>query len=387
MSESSERNVEKLLKSAAASRREQAGTPQLHPATREILQTAVRRRYGSDPSRSREGFGLVLRWLPRLTVFVALSVCAWLFWIRDVGEAPDNMAMTREVGVPASTEKLLQDGGDSPADGVALTRTEIEAPAPHPKQAMPSAPASAAVAPQRPSVRTSGVRAESEGSVVGREYFKADRQAMYMGTASVEGEQPGELAGDADESLAGLMESADARIRVAPSELGAFTDSGAPPAGAVLQTFTLFNTGDVVRIVDADGSTYSGTLLPVTLGLLEESLTPLDGEPGAASETKVAKEVSRASSTDGMAFRNYRLVVAGTNRTLGQALRLEGQLALTELQVQQGRNVFHNTTIPAAGLKAARLNDAKERVPGRLQGTAVVTDGRRVPVDAVPARP
>jgi hypothetical protein len=85
---------------------------------------------------------------------------------------------------------------------------------------------------------------------------------------------------------------------------------------------------------------------------------------------------------------NYTLVAVGTNRSLGQSIQVTGQLALTEQQVQMGRNLFSNTIVPQAGRTVEP--HALERLQpnqGRLFGRAILADGIDVKVDAVSATP
>lgn len=246
MPESNERQIEKLLKSAGARRREQAGTPEMHPATREMLQTEVRRQYGDAPLRKRGAFGMLLRWLPRLAVFVALGACAWLLWFRETTDASLQLARKQEVSeIPADEAVQLSSKPEGRAAREPLAVGGEWLPADEAAELQPATPASSPAPAAAPPQRSMSVRSqpadEGSKSVVGADFFKADRQAMYMGTAAAESEQKDHVAADTDGALGALMESNRAEAR---SATGPETSARkARPQTAVLQNFTIVNEG------------------------------------------------------------------------------------------------------------------------------------------------
>ena len=389
MSEPRERPIEKLLKSAGASRRDQAGTPKMHPATLEMLQTAVRRQYGPAPVESRGGLRRLLRWVPRVAVFAALGACAWLLWFRHDGRDAMPLARKEEQPSTASLEEdrlrvmepasipesapagIVRDG----AGEAALADGRPPAATPRPAPTADSAASAARVA------RSKGSTGESPRSVVGADYFKADRQAIYMGTAAVEGEEEtGTDVGRAD-PLAALMEAP--KSEPPPVAMEVVAPVIAPLGeGSILQTFTVFTTGNVVRVLDADGSVYLGTIQPQAAA---------SSAPVPASGTAKAGEGKALAGTEpaaGAVLVNYRFSTSGTNRSLQQQVRFDGELLLTDQQLQLGRNVFSNTILPVSGGKQTALrSNVIQSFPGRLQGTAMLGDGADVPVDAVPTAP
>lgn len=133
-----------------------------------------------------------------------------------------------------------------------------------------------------------------------------------------------------------------------------------------------------MRLIDADGSTYEGVLRPVN----EFGAKPTKSSP--VLSVAPDSSTSAISSAEGVVLQNYMVVVSGTNRSLNQAVRFEGNLELTERQVGLGRNFFSNTIPPVAGKQAAKLPAQEAQLtPGHLRGNAVLDDGQNVKVDAL----
>ncbi|NBV24225.1 MAG: hypothetical protein EBS05_20195 [Proteobacteria bacterium] len=92
-----------------------------------------------------------------------------------------------------------------------------------------------------------------------------------------------------------------------------------PPPLQVMQDFAFERTGDRVRIVDADGSTYEGTVTSApTDGLSEQA-------PSQAKDASARKDVSgqKGQSLDPQAA--YHFYARGVNRKLNQAVEFRGE--------------------------------------------------------------
>lgn len=79
-----------------------------------------------------------------------------------------------------------------------------------------------------------------------------------------------------------------------------------PPVPQVMQDFAFERTGDRVRIVDADGSTYEGAVVPAPAGKEAEAAVR---KPAQAAATQNA----------------YRFFANGVNRKLNQSVELRGE--------------------------------------------------------------
>jgi len=257
-----------------------------------------------------------------------------------------------------------------PADELKLKVRRLTSPPLEPAPSVKADMAQPGLAPGTPDPTPAPPR-----SVVGSDYFKADRQGMYLGIASADADAESTLATDTSVAVADLMKTTSTGV--------AFSPHAEEARSAVLQNFTVLNEGSLVRLIDADGSTYEG------------QLQPLENEPAGSSGGQVlaVSELDARSSTllpkeagaAGVGSLNFRLIAFGTNRSLGQTVHFTGTLELTEPKLSLGRNLFHNTLPPASG-KPGETQPVEPSLSqgGRLQGTAVLGDGQNVAVDAAP---
>lgn len=97
-----------------------------------------------------------------------------------------------------------------------------------------------------------------------------------------------------------------------------------PPVPQIMQDFAFERTGDRVRIVDADGSTYEGAVLPAPeaearakqLRVLDESKVRKD-----AAEQQAQSGGAPAADAQG----SYRFYASGVNRKLNQSVEFRGE--------------------------------------------------------------
>ena len=309
-----------LLEAYARKRRSAAGDPagQPHPVTRRLLQTEVRQVYAAKLAPKAPGGlsgWLGLSW-PRLLVgsaaFALVAVTTTLV-LRQ--ESQPNRALKREESASAPVLR----------------------------------------APAGP---------------------EGDRQAKRDG----DGPRPGEPAKPAlvTASDAGLAPAVakETQSREALESLRLREDKAAPArtkneeetaSAAVLSEFQLEQNGDVVRVIDSDGSVYDGVRLapssaPVTgagaasggrAGRAEDSFRQRVqlGESTTRRLTATAAAAAAASPAAGPTeLLNFR--VSGTNRTLRQAVQLEG--VLLETAAAPLNAIAQSVPDPAAAAPAAR---------------------------------
>lgn len=384
MSKPDERTIEKQLRAAGAGRREQAGEPEMHPAMRETLQTEVRRQYGAPAPRPLGAFKLWLKWLPQVAVFVALGVCVWL-WL-----SPEQ---ANDVVILAKKESLAQSTGEerrslAPAMEVGI---EVKSNSPADEEDTLALESSKLVLVQSSDADDEARRVvgpepikPTPASVVGADYLKSDRQDIWMGTAS--SRQTGGT-GTAVEAAAKTKPrtelSADAAVVAQP---GPAASQNTVTQTAVLQQFTVLNDDEAIQFIDADGSTYAGTMQSVPPSAVADAGLPHE-ESRAQKGARAMSQASDSSSTP-VVLAIYSFSVSGTNRTLGRPVVFSGNLALQEFQVQLGRNVFSNTLLRSTGNGIdGRQNNARQLGDARLSGEAVLSDSESVVVDAVIVEP
>jgi hypothetical protein len=391
MQEPLERPIEKLLKAAAARRCAQAGSPVMHAATREILRTEVRRNYGVSGRSSAMTVRWIFRLLPRLAMVLVLAGCAWLLWLQRSDQAPVQLALQQPDTLREAVPEELEHN-ESPAPlAVRSTVGDLERGAA--PDTIESKQPEFAPAPSESPVVSSGTATlsvrnrlleETSASVAGPDYFKSDRQGMYMGTSSGQAKDLERAGRKQEVDLGQLVASAPGAPMAGKVERDKPADRSQP--GGVLQNFTVLNEGEALRLVDSDGSTYQGRIQQVQAEVPPPAAT-LPAERDAAGLVRTPFNPPPVVGTDGNAMLSlYSLSASGTNRTLGQSLQFTGNVALTERQVQSGRTLFSNTVLPMVGQPAPSASQALSS-RGRLQGAAVLQDGRDVAVDAVPAGP
>lgn len=357
-----ERSIEKLLR-GYAQRRLQSAEPaeNLHPARRQALLSEVRLRYQPD----RGGWHLPA-WWPRLAwafgclLVLGISAAVWLpqaFVKRDLnGLLADGSRSTQ------STLKLRH-----PASGTNLNLEEL------------------AAAPT--------------GQALDSTNLPVDMAVTATGTIEVATAPIPEAAAQPDPAPEFRSSGSDMHLKAVSTEPAAvaapgpvvqqftqLTAAGATPSAAVAQrgsahpvltSFRMEQTGSEVRVVDQDGSVYSGSLeandvrnAPVVA--TTRRTTALSAPNAGRSRSAPAENSDRQAAGDNQALQQYFFKVSGTNRSLNQKVLFTGNLieatpASNQLQVMRQQ-------VPRQML----LNNA--RITGRAQ-----VGGQEIRVEAVPA--
>ncbi|MEN9574143.1 MAG: hypothetical protein RL514_1998 [Verrucomicrobiota bacterium] len=176
-----------------------------------------------------------------------------------------------------------------------------------------------------------------------------------------------------------------------------------PPVPQVLQDFAFERTGDRVRIVDTDGSTYEGAVMPVPA---EESRLKEAAKFDAAAKRKDASSQPAQSADPQTAYRFY---ATGLNRKLNQSVTFRGEWqpaaptqvpqATPGLQPvvlgvrlerraaeKQEQTVLSNSL---SGNAAPTVNLIHQQspstaAPGRISGRAIVGGKNEFDINAVP---
>lgn len=176
-----------------------------------------------------------------------------------------------------------------------------------------------------------------------------------------------------------------------------------PPMPQVMQDFAFERTGDRVRIVDADGSTYEGTVMPAPV---EEVRANAVSKLDAAKERKdsLAQPTQSADPQS-----SYRFYANGVNRKLNQSVEFRGEwqaavpaqsspttpgLQPVALGVRLERKVAEkaeqtvlSNSLSGSAAKVLNLNYQQSQnaaAPGRISGRAVVGGKNEFDINAVP---
>ncbi len=174
-----------------------------------------------------------------------------------------------------------------------------------------------------------------------------------------------------------------------------------PPMPQVMQDFAFERTGDRVRIVDADGSTYEGTVMPAPV---EEVRANAVSKLDAAKERKdsLAQPTQSADPQS-----SYRFYANGVNRKLNQSVEFRGEwqaavpaqsspttpgLQPVALGVRLERKVAEkeeqtvlSNSLSGSAAKVLNYQQSQNAAaPGRISGRAVVGGKNEFDINAVP---
>jgi hypothetical protein len=151
-----------------------------------------------------------------------------------------------------------------------------------------------------------------------------------------------------------------------------------PAPSPVLNSFQFENAGYAVRIIDADGSVYSGQIVGLAdaaaaakneLANSHPEEPPKRGDPAARqSNLTVSRELQQTLAAQTVFFR-----VQGTNHTLQQAVEFEGNLLLPALSNQAIQRVGQLQQVQQQAPTPALLQQ------GQIQGRAII--GGRTQLD------
>jgi len=173
------------------------------------------------------------------------------------------------------------------------------------------------------------------------------------------------------------------------TKVTAAKDKKSAPA-AVLTTFKLQQTGNNVKVVDHDGSVYTGTVERFSAAPASSSSSLRAAPVENYAVSKAAAPAQNEQNIGGLAFR-----VTGTNRSLNQRVIFAGNITgVDDVQAQQqtnaltpaqnsplGQNSVNNQTVYNQNLARRQLNSVNR---AQLTGTAQVGDRTQVQINAVP---
>jgi hypothetical protein len=328
MSENTDNSIEKRLQDYAKQRREAMGEPlELHEATRAMLQAEVQSVYGksaetTEKQPENEGFPTWLGWAVVGATVGLLAIAINLIPQKtaensDFAKITPNTPEMAKVSVDPMTEDTIGEKQSQSQEGVGQARSEGKG------------NVAEAVSPAR---------------------LAAPHIAATPGFSGLVQAQPRVAAFTANDKSAYFdnqraMRQNFARMRKAP------TKKSAMPA-PVLASFQIEREGNEVRVVDQDGSVYTGTVIneeefAEAESKQEESAQKLPVEaPGGGVNIAGAPPrptVAPVRLQPGVATVAIRAVprgrfyfrASGTNRTLGKPVVVEATLDNPPLQAKK----------------------------------------------------
>jgi hypothetical protein len=447
-----QRPIETLLRGIAKKRRDQAGEGlELDAFGRRRLQTEVERQFPAPAPEPRKFFNWFLQFGPRLAYAVALvavlGAVVFLGLPMLKGPAPDRSQMAA-LGEPAAISKLEKTvtvGDETVAD---MKVAEAKSPA-FPAEIAAGGSATATLA-------TTDNYSESAGALARREIGGTSDRAR-LGTAFdsagsysagfglLPKEKPAETAREAVKPLAepaGSVTSTNTGREfyaygaslghgqpAAPSTRATTTVAGSAqkpaqvladaaaaerkgtPRSEVLASFSMEQAGRELRVIDGDGSVYTGLVEMVQFAPAPAASAAPRLGTRAPGRTEAVPTIERQQPA-GEGF-NFR--VAGTNRSLKQNVVFFGRFnAVTNALLLPAatnaviagkalvRNMFQNVANTANTRQFQAIANAPSSnttfffnatggqiVPVQeepaVSGTVTLDDGSRVEIQAVPA--
>ncbi len=354
----SERKIEKMLRAYAKKRRGQASDHlKLHPAMRRMLQGEVARRAARPEDEAATvtlwelfrqrwavlaGFAVIIffgaaLYLPALSKgkFKAQKVTA-MNHLKQIDLAAEKTANENNSNLPSP----LDNQNGKPA-GSQITTASGEVPA--------NAPAAPAITINPFADRARAVPFATAGA----QNFATGRQNIFKNKAAAAG-----------------------------------------PA-SVLENFQVLQSGNVIRVVDADGSVYDGSLQRLSVAAQKMSVQSAQPAP-AGSETGQMERPNGQPKTinnrdELQTVPNYFFRVSGMNRTLKQKVEFTGNLqamAVMTTNLPQSSPAEAGLGVGASGESPqAMLTGQLPWFNSRIAGTAIIGDTTNFEINAVPQPP
>lgn len=162
-------------------------------------------------------------------------------------------------------------------------------------------------------------------------------------------------------------------------------------AAFVLANFQVQQNGSAIRVVDADGSVYEGSLQPESLAAQNAPAPSVTAAPVQAERqrTITSQDVSQAAQ-------NYFFRVTGTNLTLKQNVVFTGSLLAISNATTNSLQAFSGSSGSnggggGGGLGGRQLQPVLTNQPpwssSRIAGTAVIAGTNSIEINAVPLPP
>jgi len=147
----------------------------------------------------------------------------------------------------------------------------------------------------------------------------------------------------------------------------------------VLASFRVEKNGNTIKVIDADGSVYTG------------SVQMVEASDGFVTPGTLKSAPSAAKIPEGHALvptvQNYFFRVAGTNRTQNQNIVFSGNFVpLTNTQFATGGRAFGGAGGGGVGVAQPNANVETLLNTSRITGKAVIGNQKEIEVNATPAR-
>ena len=428
-----ERPIEKLLRASAEERRRKAGGPfELHPATHRLLQGEVARQYrhpapATAPQRQWFQFWPRLAW--SLGTFLVLGMAAFITWQSHQSAREDQLSVADR-----SVTNTNQSAKNEAAIALAPTpfAPTAEAPTARPTPVrVPGAEVASSIDPESqppPAAippRTAPGPTRSASRTLESEVTKtkttdkaavlADASARRSDATAPSASSPGQkLPGIRSEpstlsaaaapaatvpmtATSGAADRGRAVALAEPSQAYMFHNQiQTPPVTNTLVAFTVEQNGTDLKVIDADGSVYTGQVLVADMLPVPQSRVVQSRQFGAGGG--VGNEVLRSQTPaqSQSQFMNQNVLnfrVAGTNRSLNQNVVFTGNFVPADetanAQIISNVTAIQNNRVSNQNQLRNRQQQLQELLPwnnGRISGQAVLDNKQTIAIEASPSQ-
>ena len=149
----------------------------------------------------------------------------------------------------------------------------------------------------------------------------------------------------------------------------------------VLANFQVQQNGSAIRVVDADGSVYTGSLQRQGAAATGEPVPAALPASTIAQLAKTDQKKAPASRDELQAAQNYFFRVRGMNQTLKQNVVFVGNLLANSVSTSNAQR-----SLGGGQLRMALTNQLPWS-SSRITGTAVISDTNNIEINAVPLPP
>ena len=373
MAETPKHDIEKLLNDYAKQRRDAAGTPEMHPATRCLLHAEVKQHHGTArPAASQTPAVWWKRLWPRIAVACAILSAlgvAVVLTVSPGGKSANQFTLAKMTETKSETDRMPPPAIAPSVEPVApapsaLVRRETVGKSGAPTSRSVATPVVAEAQPRdalRGNIETE-TRFKGGVAAKGGNYSTSSAApAMAPGTASA---MTGDRQADLLDKYATQRDRSGGELQINSTQVFRNMASVEKPNSTttlpVLDEFKFEQNGSVLTVVDGDGSVYKGYVRPIpatdeggylassapnqtttSRSLAMDDSKPMKnaGQPQAAQIAPTASlNVAQSAQVQGGAeLQNYVFRVEGTNRSLNQRVIFTGNLLQNSL-VESSQN-------------------------------------------------
>jgi hypothetical protein len=434
-----ERPIEKLLRDYAKKRRADAGEPrEMHPATRRLLQGEVARQFPKAKGGGSFFAEFFARWRPGLVygicvlAVIAISVPVLLTTFRKA----DSTSRLAKVRSNDAADKKLQ--AVAPTLPTAPTLAEADEKLPTRDTARPNeddanglrlgaerekvqtarsltSDALARNVPAAPPTVSQNISRDQTAKQAAETQDRFERSAREARRAFAEEPTAG-VGGTplATRSPGGAPAPATAPVVAESAESAAFrqrygipTSASAAPVqknsqpanvvrfrrsagtdaevSAVLTTFQFEQTGDQLRVIDSDGSTYTGKLTAAAPAPAGAKVELKGGPVMKAGDAAATGAKSAPADFNYQVGQNYSFRVTGTNQTLRQPVVFAGNLSILT-NASPIRQTAVTPSPEVRGQFAPTQNQLPVLLNSTISGNVQLGTNKEMPIKAVPVK-